>query len=435
MSLLIPEVAISRLGERSHSLDTGEAERIAGEILADVSRRGESAVRAWSERLGDRDRDAPLYYGPADLQAARVGLRQPDRQKLERIAWRISRFAQKQRENLRDFSTEIDGVRSGHTWKPLSSAGCYAPGGRYPLPSSVLMTGLTAAAAGVEEIWIASPRPSPLVLAAASLVGARGVLATGGAQAIGALGFGCGPIPPVAIVVGPGNRFVDAAKRQLGGRIAIDSPAGPSELLVLSDAESCPKRIAVELIAQAEHDPDARCWWITTDRRGQIERVRQQLELQLTSLSTRAVATPALTASAVAVTGCRDEIATTIDRIAPEHLLLLNGQPRELLSQVHHYGAAFVGRHASVTLGDYGAGPNHVLPTSGAARSFGGLSVASFLRPRSWIEVEAAAPSLVLEDIAWLATSEGLEGHCRAAQTVPSVASVNPDLGPLAGST
>ncbi|MCK5944716.1 MAG: histidinol dehydrogenase, partial [Planctomycetes bacterium] len=307
----------------------------------------------------------------------------------------------------------IPGGLAAQRIAPVQRAGCYAPGGLATLPSSLLMTAVTARAAGVERVVAASPRPGPIVLAAAHVAGVDELLACGGAQAIGALAFGDERRAGCDVVVGPGNRFVTAAKQLVQGRVGIDLPAGPSELCVFADRSGDAAMVAADLLAQAEHDPTARPWLVTTDDE-LLDEVERQLALQLVDLPTADVARQALAGGGAVL--CAD-LATALDvcdRLAPEHLQLSCARDAELAPRFQHYGALFFGRSGGEVLGDYGAGPNHVLPTAGAARFTGGLSVFSFLRVRTWLQVDGDATPL-LRDAARLAECEGLPGHRQAA--------------------
>jgi len=299
----------------------------------------------------------------------------------------------------------------------VERAGCYAPGGRYPLPSSVLMTAVTARVAGVPEVWVASPKPQALSLAAAAIAGADGLLAAGGAHAIAALAYGAGPIASRDVIVGPGNRYVAAAKQLVSGAVAIDMLAGPSELTIFADDTADPGRVAADLVAQAEHDPDAVPVLVTLDPT-LPDRVEAELTRQLGDLPTAVTARAALANGGVIQVASLDDGIAACDAIAPEHLQLEVRDAAAVAPRLAHYGALFVGgAGAAEVLGDYGAGPNHVLPTGGTARATGGLSVYTFLRVRTWLRIDdttAARP--LIEDAIWLGRAEGLEAHARAAE-------------------
>jgi histidinol dehydrogenase len=311
----------------------------------------------------------------------------------------------------------IPGGEAGHTIAPMATAGCYAPGGRYPLPSSVLMTAVTARAAGVQKVWVASPRPSPVTLGAAFIAQADAVLAVGGAQAIGALAYGVGGVDACDIIVGPGNKWVTAAKSLISGICAIDMLAGPSEVLVIADGSGDAQTIAADLLAQAEHDVEARPILVTTSR-NMIDRVNEALVEQLRVLPTGETARAAVRKGfAVEVASVAEAVAVS-DRIAPEHLeVQVEGDAKAVAFQCQNYGAVFIGHGAAEVLGDYGAGPNHVLPTGGTARYTGGLSVFTFLRVRTWMRMDdLPGGQVVVKDAVELARLEGLEGHARAAE-------------------
>ena len=278
------------------------------------------------------------------------------------------------------------------------------------------MTAVTARVAGVRDVWVASPRPGPVTIAAAAIAGADGLLAAGGAHAIAALAYGAGPLAPCDVVVGPGNRYVTAAKQLVAGRVAIDMLAGPSELTVFADAAADPAAVAADLLAQAEHDPDAVPILVTLDP-ALPERVDAELALQLADLPTAAVARAALANGGAVVVASLEEGIAACDGIAPEHLELVLRDADAVAPRLAHYGALFIGAGAAEVLGDYGTGPNHVVPTGGTARSWGVLSVHTFLRVRTWLRVDdrAAARSLI-EDAAWFGRVEGLEAHARAAE-------------------
>jgi len=391
----------------------------ASEIVNDVRARAEPALRSHAERLGDLKPGDPLVIEPAAMRRARDALDRDDRAALERAAERIRAFAQAQRAALHELALAIPGGQAGHWVAPVERAGCYAPGGRFPLPSSVLMTAVTARAAGVREVIVASPRPAPATLAAAAIAGADALLAVGGAQAVAALAFGCPPLAALApcdAVVGPGNRWVTAAKQLVAGQVAIDTLAGPSELLLIADDSADPRTVAADLLAQAEHDTDA-CAVLVTTAPPLIDAVERELASQLATLPTAATARVALANGCAVVARDLDEAVALADRFAPEHLEIMTRDADALARRCNHYGAVFIGPAAAEVLGDYGAGPNHTLPTGGAARSAAGLSVLHFLRTRTWLRIDA--PPLAADlcrDTARLARLEGLEAHARAAE-------------------
>jgi phosphoribosyl-ATP pyrophosphohydrolase/phosphoribosyl-AMP cyclohydrolase/histidinol dehydrogenase len=273
------------------------------------------------------------------------------------------------------------------------------------------MTAVTARAAGVEFVIVASPRPTTVTLAAAAVAGADAFLAVGGAQAIAAMAYGVGVVP-CDVIVGPGNRWVTAAKKLVSGAVRIDMLAGPSELVVLADAHADPGLVAADLLAQAEHDPDALPMLVTTSSE-LADAVDIELRVQLETLPTAEVAREACRQGFSVVVPDLAAGVAVCDRLAPEHLALHLEDAASVSPK--HYGAVFIGARAAEVLGDYGAGPNHVLPTGGTARSEGGLSVANFLRCRTWLRIDGPAPELVA-DAAVLGRLEGLEAHARSAE-------------------
>ncbi len=389
-----------------------EAERIVDAVRDG----GDAALRHYGERFDALVAGAPSLIGRERLDEALAGLGAEQQALLTRTAERIRRFAEAQKQCLRPLEVVIAGGRAGHNISPLQRAGCYAPGGGYPLPSSVLMTAVTARVAGVEQVWVASPRPTQATLAAAAVAGADGLLACGGAQAIAALAYGTESVPAVDIIVGPGNRWVTAAKKLVAGQVAIDMLAGPSELVVLADASADPALIAADLLAQAEHADDALVAVISCDP-NLLDAVDGALCNQLTDLPTAKAAAQAIARGLAVSCGSLSEAAQLCDRIAPEHLQLMVAEPEQLATRVRHYGALFIGAGSAEALGDYGAGPNHVLPTGRTARHTGGLSVLSFLRVRTWMQIdEPEAAEQLRQDAAALARLEGLEAHARAAE-------------------
>ena len=410
--------SVAELVRRRAAAVPAEAFAVAAPIVEAVRARGEVALREYAERFDDVPPGGPLFLDRATLDRALVRLPAGDRAPLERVAERIRTFAEAQKRALGAVTVTLPGGAVGHWVAPLDRAGCYAPGGRYPLPSSVLMTAVTAQAAGVKQIWVASPKPGPMTLAAAAIAGADGVLAAGGAHAIAALAFGAGPLPPCDVVVGPGNRYVTAAKQLVsaGGRVAIDMLAGPSELVVFADSTASPAVIAADLLAQAEHDPDALPVLVTLDPT-HLDRVETELARQLANLPSGEVARAALANGGVVVVANVEEGIAVCDALAPEHLELCLRDSVAVAPRLTHFGALFIGVGSAEVLGDYGAGPNHVLPTAGTARAKGGLSVYTFLRVRTWLRIDdSAAARPLVEDAAWFGRVEGLEAHARSAE-------------------
>lgn len=385
-------------------------------IVADVAAGGVDALIAYAERY-DRLGGRPLAADRDTLAAAWDTVGDEARTRLARTAERIRRFAQAQAAALTPLRIEIDGFVCGHRIVPLDAAGCYVPGGRYPLPSSALMTIIPARVAGVGVVTAASPDPSPLTLAAAYVAGADQLLRVGGAQAIAALAFGVG-CPAADVVVGPGNRFVAAAKRIVSDRVSIDTIAGPSEVCVVCDASADPATVAADLLAQAEHDTDAGAYVVTFDE-AFAQRVAAEVQARLADLPTRATAAEALARRGeIVLCADLDEAVAVVNALAPEHLEVVFADPAaevRVLGAVRHAGGVFVGARAAEVFGDYGAGPNHTLPTGGAARRKGGLSVFDFVKVITTLEGGDGLTAEQVDDAVWFARAEGLEAHARAA--------------------
>ncbi|MBK92617.1 MAG: histidinol dehydrogenase [Gemmatimonadetes bacterium] len=390
-------------------------------IIGDIRENGWDAVIRQSVRLADADPFTSLVYTPEDLSNALDRIDHSARGVLERTAVRIASFARAQCGSIGSVSVEVPGGKAGDRLIAVDAAGCYAPGGRYPLPSSVLMTAVTAREAGVGTVWVASPRPTDVTLAAAAIAGADGLLAVGGAQAIAALAFGAGDVPACDVVVGPGNRWVTAAKYAVSASVGIDLIAGPSELVVIATPGSDAELVAADLLAQAEHDvaalPILVVWANAEEGEMFTARVRAQLEQQLVDLPTADVARVSLESGWTIEIADADDVVAEVDRLAPEHLQLHAGA--ELLSdRLSRFGGLFVGARTAEVFGDYGIGPNHTLPTGGSARYSAGLSVETFLRRPTWIEMDGSVSggNSVAADAVALARLEGLEAHARAAE-------------------
>lgn len=382
-------------------------------IVEDVRSGGATAVRKHAERLGDLAPGAEMVLERSQLEAAWLAMPGDERQLLQRVAKRIEDFARAQARCLLPLDFPIEGGVAGHGWIPVGAVGAYAPGGRYPLPSSVLMSAIPARIAGVDSVWVASPKPTIVTMGAAFLAGADGLLACGGAQAIGALAFGTFG-PAADMIVGPGNRYVTAAKKHLVGEVGIDALAGPSELVVIAGTDARAELIASDLIAQAEHDVSATVVLITVCPKV-ITAVERALDSQLQDLPTEAVARESLQRNGLVVLAdSLDQAIEISNRLAPEHLELCGEAVAERANDAINYGGLFIGNASAEVFGDYGAGPNHVLPTGGSSRFQAGLSVATFLRPLTYLKIED--PRAIAQDSARLARLEGLEGHARSAE-------------------
>lgn len=420
MSLLQPKsVAEASVREVKSEPFDDETYLSTKAVVQDVKKRGIEAVLECANKYKEIEPSggaAQLLLTRDQLREAYESLDEKTRGVLDRTAQRIKDFAEAQRRTLLPLSVSVCGGHSGHSLLPIARAGCYAPGGRYPLPSSVLMTAITAKVAGVSHVIVSSPKPNVIVRAAAFVSGADSLLTVGGAHAIAALAFGIQGVPPVDIIVGPGNRYVTAAKSIISAFVKIDALAGPSECLVVADESADASIVASDLLAQAEHDDDARAILVTTSA-DLLKRVEQELSKQLETLPSAPTARNALKNSFSVLVSSIEEAIPVVDAIAPEHLELhFEGASRyrDLFSNA---GAVFVGHHSAEVLGDYGFGPNHVLPTLGSARFSAGLSVFTFLRSRTWIELhEISSSQAVVKDAIEMARLEGLEAHARSAE-------------------
>lgn len=384
-------------------------------IVERVWREGEPAIRAYAEQFGERTPDQPLVLGPDEMRVAFESLDKADRDALVRSGERIERFAKAQLGAISPIIVDVPGGQAGHTIEPVAAAGCYAPAGRYPLPSSVLMTGITARAAGCERVVVASPGAHPITLAAAHIAGADEFLCVGGAHAIAAMGYGFEGFARCDVIAGPGNAWVTAAKSLLSGVVGIDMLAGPSELLILADDSADVATLAADLLAQAEHDTDAVPMLVTTNPL-HADEIQLELARQLETLPTAETARVALGNGFIIVCDSIQQAINLADRIAPEHLEIITRDAQTVAQQVRNAGGVFIGARTAEVLGDYGIGPNHTLPTGGTARFQAGLSVTHFLRLRTWIRIDdQTGNEAVLDDTMRIARMEGLIGHERSA--------------------
>jgi histidinol dehydrogenase len=396
-------------------------ERAVAAILADVRQRGDEAVLEYTERFDGikAARVADLEIPRRDLEQARSHLEHGRRDALEQAAARIRAFHERQLAKSWEYP-ETDGTRLGQRVTPLDRAGLYVPGGKAAYPSSVLMNALPAKVAGVGELIMTVPTPSgernPLVLAAAAIAGVDRVFAIGGAQAIAALAYGTQSVPQVDKIVGPGNAYVAAAKRRVFGTVGIDMVAGPSEILVICDGSTDPDWIAMDLFSQAEHDESAQAILVSPDAEF-LERVARSIDRLLEQMPRREIIAASLRRRGALIhTKSLEEACDIANRIAPEHLELSLEDPDKWLPRIRHAGAIFLGRYTSEALGDYCAGPNHVLPTSRTARFSSPLGVYDFQKRSSVIAVSREGAQTLGHLAATLARGEGLQAHARSAE-------------------
>ena len=387
-------------------------------ILKDVRARGDEALAQLTAKFDGHDLDVTGWQVDAETCRTAFDALDPGlRAALELAAERIRAYHAAQLPDDRDY-TDAAGVRLGATWRPVDAAGLYVPGGRAAFRWSVLVIAFPAKAAGVERLVGFTPTPkgeiNPLVLAAAHLAGVDEVWRVGGAHAVGALAYGTGRIAPVDVITGPGNAWVAEAKRQLYGVVGIDMVAGPSEILVIADARNDPRRIAADLLSQAEHDPTSQSILITDDA-AFGDAVAEAVEAELAVLSTEQTARTSWQANGVIVVVTNlDEAPALANALAAEHVEIATDDPESLMRRIRHAGSVFLGRMTPEAVGDYVAGPNHVLPTGRRARFSSGLSVLDFMKRTSFIQLDQAALEAIGPAAVALADAEGLPAHARS---------------------
>ena len=407
--------AFERLVDQKRQVSE-DVDAAVADILADVRRRGDAALIEYTCRFDRLELTAEtLRVDPSEIAAARSRCSRETLAALELAAKRIAAYHEKQRPADLDF-TDDAGVRLGARWRPVDAAGLYVPGGLAAYPSSVLMNALPARVAGVKRLVMTVPAPggqlNPLVLAAAELAGADEVYRVGGAQAIGAMAYGTASIRRVDKIVGPGNAYVAAAKRRVFGTVGIDMIAGPSEILVVADGANDPAWIAADLLSQAEHDETAQSILITDDAVF-AEAVTAAVTGQLARLPRGAIAGRSWRdfGAVIVVRDLLAEAPALVDRLAPEHLELAIDAPDPLAERINHVGSLFLGRHTPEAVGDYVAGPNHVLPTGRSARFSSGLGVLDFMKRTSFLACDAESLKRIGPAAVALAHAEGLQAH------------------------
>ena len=413
------QTELKRLSSRITQTQQGEARERVEAILKAVRDRGDAAIADFTERF-DGFRPEPMAVSPEALEQAWTSLPTNLRDALELAHRRITDFHQRQRPaNLA--VTGPHGEQLGRRWRPVERAGLYVPGGRAAYPSTVLMNAVPARVAGVKDVVICSPAGrdgavNPVVLAAAHLAGVKTVFRLGGAQAVAAMAYGSESVPKVDVISGPGNLYVTMAKQAVYGQVAIDSLAGPSEVLVIADHSAKPDQVAADLLAQAEHDPLAAAVLITTDP-ALADGINAAVAEQLADHPRQEICEAALRDWGLVVV-CDDleSCARLSDSFAPEHLELLVERPEPLADRIQNAGAIFLGPWSPEAVGDYLAGPNHTLPTCGAARFSGALSVETFMRHTSLIGFNRAALEATGSAVQELATSEGLHSHAESVR-------------------
>jgi histidinol dehydrogenase len=396
--------------------------RAVSDILDSVRSKGDEALQETTARYDGHFLTADLSswrVSTDECELAYLALDAKLREALDLAAERIRAYHLNQLPADRDF-TDNAGVRLGARWRAVDAAGLYVPGGRASYPSSLLMNAIPAKVAGVERLAVVTPTPkgtaNPLVLAAAHIAGVDEIWRIGGAQAVAALAYGTRRIRPVDVVVGPGNAYVAEAKRQLYGVVGIDMVAGPSEILVIADGKNDPDWIAADLLSQAEHDPQAQSILITDDA-AFAEQVEDRIDVQCSMLSTQRIAQASWNDNGVLlIVSDLSEAPALANRLAAEHVELAVDDPEALFGQIRHAGSVFLGRHTPEAVGDYVAGPNHVLPTGRRARFASGLSVLDFMKRTSFISMDAEALGRIGPAAIALAEAEGLPAHAKSVE-------------------
>jgi histidinol dehydrogenase len=405
--------AVSRL-LRARAANLSSAEAVARRIIANVRRQGDRALIRYSRQFDGVDlRKVGMTVTPDELDCAMNNLPMFLVGALWEAAKNIRAVARRQRP--RPWQVQpLPGVKVSQVLRPLERVVCYIPGGRFPLPSTVLMSVIPAQVAGVREILITSPKPAPAVLVAASMLGVPTIYRLGGAQAVAAFAYGTESVPRVEKIVGPGNRYVAAAKKLVAGECGIDFVAGPSELVVVG-AEGRPNWIAADLVAQAEHDPDAVAMLVTSSLK--LARRVQARAAEIVAQLRLPVARKSLAGQGcIILTRNLAEAAEFVNRLAPEHLTLLE-DAENLLDRIQSAGSIFLGGYSPVAAGDYASGTNHILPTSGAARLRGGLSAADFVKCISVQQITRGGLARLRPSIVRLARAEGLKAHAQSVET------------------
>ncbi|MEO1731888.1 MAG: histidinol dehydrogenase [Pseudomonadota bacterium] len=417
------ETRLTRIVNARRETDSNVAGQVSS-ILADVKGSGDKALVELTQRFdGYPLIDEADWIVTKERMAEAYGQIEPElRDALELAASRVRAYHEAQLPAGRDYKDEV-GVRLGAIWRPVDAAGLYVPGGRAAYPSSLLMNAIPARVAGVERVVVVTPTPkgnsNPLVLAAAHVAGIDEMWRVGGAQAVGALAYGTERIKPVDVITGPGNAYVAEAKRQLYGVVGIDMVAGPSEILVIADGENDPDWTAADLLSQAEHDPTSQSVLITDDE-GYARQVQDSIDVMLATLDTGKTARASWDTHGVMiiVNDIAAEAPAIANRLAAEHveLAIEDDLAEQLLQEIRHAGSVFIGRMTPEAVGDYVAGPNHVLPTGRRARFSSGLSVLDFMKRTSFIQLDQASLDAIGPAAAALAHAEGLPAHAKSVE-------------------
>lgn len=388
--------------------------KIVKKIIKDVKKNGDKAVSKYTA-LFDGVKLKNFKVSKKEIRVAYKKIDKKTVTALEKAVSNIKNFAKEQLKQFKDFEYRKNGIVLGQKIIPLDRVGVYVPGGRYPLPSTALMCIVPARVAGVKNIIVCSPKIKPITIVAADLAGADAIYRVGGVQAIAAMAYGTKSIPKVDKIVGPGNIYVTAAKKEIFGDCGIDLLAGPSEVLIIADQFANPKFVAADLLAQAEHDIDAKITLVSNSPR-LIKGAEKELKSQLSKIATKKIAKKSLKKRKTIKVKNIEEAIKIANKIAPEHLELQVKNPKKYLNQLRNYGSLFLGEYSGVVFGDYCSGTNHVLPTGGTAKYTGGLSVKDFVKILTYQQVSKKGAKNLAKIAEKLASVEGLNAHQKSAE-------------------
>jgi histidinol dehydrogenase len=385
---------------------------VVRQILQGVKDGGDGAIKKYSQMFDGIDIEQ-FEITKKQIEHAYTRVDKKTVEALKHAAKNIETFAKKQLESFCDFEIEVDGATVGQRIIPIQRVGCYVPGGNYPLPSTALMCVIPAKVAGVDEVIVCSPKTRSVTIVAADIAGADKIFNIGGVQAIGAMAYGTESVPKVDKIVGPGSKYIVAAKNEVYGEVGLDFIAGPSEILIIADESGKSDFIAADLLAQAEHDSNAKPFLLTTSEK-LAQKVMKQINIQLPLLETKELAGQSLENGKIIIVKDLDEAIDISNQRAPEHLEIQVKKPEEIIKKLRNYGSLFIGKYAAEVFGDYCSGTNHTLPTNGSAKYTSGLSVRDFIKMQTHQRIDD--PSKLIGTASTIANVEGLMGHKKAAE-------------------
>lgn len=400
----------SELTEEFYKYQEFDGIESVSSIISDVKNRGDIAIKEYSKKFGDGD-IVELEVTSEEIEKAYNETSDEIKNSLKLAIENVKNFAKAQISVIKDVETDINGIKLGHKVIPLERIGAYVPGGNYPLPSSVIMSVIPAKVAGVKEITVCSPKIQPATITACRLAGVDRIFKIGGVQAIAGMAYGTKTIPKVDKIVGPGNKYVTAAKKEVYGVCGIDFLAGPSEVMIIADETANPSFIAADMLAQCEHDPDARAYLVTTSEKFAND-VTKKVDEFLKTLETREIASKSISKSIVILVENIEQAIEISNRKAPEHLEICYKNAEKDIDKYKNYGSLFIGDYSAEVFGDYCSGTNHILPTNGVARYTGGLSALDFVKIQTYQQISKNAAQNTLCTVASnLANIEGLMAH------------------------